>query len=67
VAGVQAGSPAAEAGIQPGDVIVQVNRRPVRTIADLRQALAAQKAGEPTLLQIHRKDASLFVVVTGQG
>jgi serine protease Do len=63
VAGVQAGSPAAEAGIQPGDVIVQVNRRPVRTIADLRQALAAQPAGTPTLLQLHRKDASLFVAI----
>jgi serine protease Do len=67
VAGVKDGSPAADAGIQPGDVIVQVNRRPVRTIADLRQAMAAQKPGEPTLFQIHRKDASLFVAVTAQG
>jgi len=67
VAGVKDGSPAAEAGIQPGDVIVQVNRKPTRTVAELRQALAAQKAGEPTLFQIHRKDASLFVAVTANG
>jgi serine protease Do len=67
VAGVKDGSPAAEAGIQPGDVIVQVNRKPVRNIAELREALAAQKAGEPTLFQIHRKDASLFVAVTPRG
>jgi serine protease Do len=67
VAGVKDGSPAAEAGIQSGDVIVQVNRKPTRTVADLRQALAAQKAGEPTLFQIHRKDASLFVAVTANG
>ncbi len=67
VAGVKDGSPAAEAGLQPGDVIVQVNRKPVRTIAELRKALAAQKAGEPTLFQIHRKDASLFVAVTANG
>jgi serine protease Do len=67
VAGVKDGSPAAEAGIQPGDVIVQVNRKPTRTMAELRQALAAQKAGEPTLFQIHRKDASLFVAVTANG
>jgi len=64
VAGVKDGSPAAEAGIQPGDVIVQVNGKPVRTVAEFRQAFAAQKAGEPTLFQIHRKDASLFVAVT---
>jgi serine protease Do len=67
VAGVKDGSPADEAGIQPGDVIVQVNRKPVRNIAELRQALAAQKADEPTLFQIHRKDASLFVAVTAKG
>jgi serine protease Do len=67
VAGVKDGSPAAEAGIQPGDVIVQVNRKPTRTVAELRQALAAQKAGQPTLFQIHRKDASLFVAVTANG
>lgn len=67
VAGVKDGSPAADAGIQPGDVIVEVNRKPVSTVAELRQALAAQKAGEPTLFQIHRKDASLFVAVTANG
>ncbi|HYL80343.1 MAG TPA: PDZ domain-containing protein, partial [Candidatus Acidoferrum sp.] len=67
VAGVKDGSPAAEAGIQPGDVIVQANRQPVRSVGDLRKALAAQKPGEATLLQIHRKDASLFVAVTGRG
>jgi uncharacterized protein GlcG (DUF336 family) len=39
----------------------QVNRRPVISMAALRQALAAQKGGAPMLVQIHRKDASLFV------
>ncbi len=63
MASVEDGGPAAEAGIQPGDVIVQVNRKPVRTVAELRQALAAQKADEPTLFQLHRKDASLFVAI----
>ena len=67
VAGVKDGSPAAEAGIQPGDVIVKVNRKPVKTVADLRQALAGEKPGEPTLFQLHRKDASLFVAVTAKG
>ncbi len=67
VAGVQDGSPAADAGIQPGDVIVMANQKPLHRTADLQQVLAAQKPGEPTLLQIHRKDASLFVAVTAQG
>ncbi|HSB80941.1 MAG TPA: DegQ family serine endoprotease [Candidatus Methylomirabilis sp.] len=67
VAGVQDGSPAADAGIQPGDVIVAANQKPVRTVADLQQALRAKKSGEPSLLQIHRKDASVFVAVTAEG
>lgn len=67
VADVRDGSPAAEAGIQPGDVIVEANRRPVKTVADLRSALDAQKPGEPTLLRLHRKDASLFVALTKEG
>jgi len=63
VTGVQPGSPADVAGIQPGDVIVQVDRRPVNTLADLRQILAEQKTGKPTLFLIHRQDASLFVAI----
>jgi serine protease Do len=64
VAGVKDGSPAAEAGIQPGDVIVQVNRKSVQSVAELQQALAANKPGQPVLFQIHRKDASLFVAIS---
>jgi serine protease Do len=67
VARVHEGSPSAEAGLQPGDVIVEANGQPVKTVADLRRALAAQKPGEPTLLRLHRKDASLFVALTKEG
>jgi len=63
VAEVADGSPAADAGIQPGDVIVEANRQPVHSVAALQKAIADQKAGEPTLLRIHRKDASLFVAI----
>ncbi len=67
VTAVQPGGPAAEAGIRQGDVIVLANRKPVRTVNDLRQAMNAGKGGEPTLLQIQRKDASLFVAVPARG
>jgi serine protease Do len=63
VAEVADGSPAADAGIQPGDVIVEVNRQPVHSVASLQKAIADQKVGEPTLLRVHRKDASLFVAI----
>jgi len=64
VARVQDGSPAADAGIQPGDVIVQANRQPVKGVADLRRAIDRQKPGEAILFLVHRHDASLFVAVT---
>jgi serine protease Do len=64
VARVQDGSPAADAGIQPGDVIVQANRQPVKGVADLRRAINERKPGEAILFLIHRHDASLFVAVT---
>jgi len=52
----------AESGIQPGDVIQEVNRRPVRTVAELQAAL---KVGgtRPALLLVNRGGDSLFLPV----
>jgi len=44
-------SPAAQQGLQPGDVIEDINRQPVRSVADFNR-LAAQ-AKEQTLLRIN--------------
>ncbi len=67
VAGVMSGGLAAEAGIRPGDVIVQVNRKAVHTTEEFRQAIENQQAGEPALFMIRRKDANLFVAVDVAG
>jgi Do/DeqQ family serine protease len=61
---------AADAGIQPGDVILEVNRQPVQSVDDLRAAV--RKASErPTLLLVRRSDGGgegrdLFVTVRPQ-
>jgi Do/DeqQ family serine protease len=53
---------AADAGIEAGDVIVEVNRQPVQTIEELRAAV--QKSGDrPTLLLVSRDGKDLFVTV----
>jgi len=51
---VAPGSPGAEAGIKPGDAIVEVNRRPVADAAAFRQIAAALKPGESIPLYLQR-------------
>jgi Do/DeqQ family serine protease len=53
---------AADAGIRPGDVIVEANRRPVTSVDDLRAAVR-QSADRPSLLLINRRGAEVFVPV----
>jgi Do/DeqQ family serine protease len=55
--------PAAQAGIQAGDVIVQVNRQPVRTTDDVRRALGKPEGGPPPLFLISRGGHTLYVAV----
>jgi serine protease Do len=50
------GSPAAEAGIQPGDTIVSVAGRPVARIAEVRHALAPLYAGDNVDIVVERRD-----------
>lgn len=49
IASVQAGSAAAGAGVQVGDVLTQVDTRTVRSAADVRAALAAAESGSVRL------------------
>ena len=53
---------AADAGIQAGDVIQEVNRQPVKSVNDLKAALK-QSSGRPTLLLIQRQGSDIFVTV----
>jgi serine protease Do len=65
VVDVQSGGRAADAGIQPGDVIVGVDQMPVKTARQANQAIAeAGKSGKKSvLLLIDRGDAQIFVAV----
>jgi serine protease Do len=59
---VDPSGPAADAGIQRGDVIEQVAQQPVRSVADLRAAI--ERTGErPLLLLLNHRGATVFVTV----
>ena len=53
---------AADAGIQAGDVIEEVNRQPVQSVEDLRAALR-RSTDRPVLLLVNREGSSRFVTV----
>ncbi|HXH84578.1 MAG TPA: DegQ family serine endoprotease [Candidatus Tectomicrobia bacterium] len=61
---VRDGSPADEAGLRPGDVIKEVNRKPVTSPEDLRKAVEEHGKGKPVLLLVERRGATIFVTVT---
>ena len=58
---VAANGRAASAGLRPGDVIEQVDRKPVTSGEELKAAL--NNGPRPALLQVHRGSATLFVAV----
>jgi len=60
---VQPGSPADNAGLQPGDVIVGVNRHPVQNAADVRQALTSVPKGQDALVLVWSNGGSTFRVL----
>src|SRR5882762_3140257 len=60
---VQPGSSAEDAGLQPGDVILEVNRHKVQTAADVQQDLGKVPAGQNALLLIWSNGGNSFRVL----
>ncbi len=58
VAAVEPASPAADTGIQPGDVILQVNQVPVSSVEAVKSQTAKAAADKPLLLLVRRADGS---------
>ena len=56
-------SPAAQAGLQTGDVIVQVNHRAVNSVAEFNQAVRAGASKDSTLLLVRSGQGTRFIVV----
>jgi serine protease Do len=63
VANVRPGSPAEDAGLQPGDVVVEVNRKPVASAEQLANAVHAAPAGKDILLLVWSKGNDSYRVL----
>jgi serine protease Do len=60
---VEDGGRAQTAGLVPGDVIVEVDKKPVATVEALQKALQTHRAGTPVLMLVHREGQSLYLTV----
>jgi serine protease Do len=68
VARIEDGSPAAEAGVQRGDVIREINRQRVRTLADYERLTKDTKEGDRLTVLLQRGPMSLYVAFSvGKG
>ena len=63
VSGVEPASPAAQAGLHPGDVVKEVNRQSIQDLNDYNQALEKVKKSESVLLLIKRGGGTLYVLL----
>jgi serine protease Do len=63
IANVRPGSPADDAGLQPGDVVLEVNRKPVVSAEQFASAVHATPAGKDVLLLVWSKGNASFRVV----
>lgn len=62
---VASDKPAADSGIQRGDIIVSINQQPVASVGDaMKELKSVEKAGRKSvLLQVERGDSEMFVGV----
>jgi serine protease Do len=64
VADVERGSVAANAGVQPNDVIVEVNRDPVTNLSQVTRALQNATTGRPVFLLVWRDGQQYFITMS---
>ncbi|MGH9820269.1 MAG: PDZ domain-containing protein, partial [Pyrinomonadaceae bacterium] len=57
---VQPGSPSEQVGIEPADVIREVNQKPVNNVKDFERAVRQGRRGDRILLLVQRGDNAVF-------
>jgi serine protease Do len=65
VADIEDDSAAAEAGLKVGDVIQEVNRKPIHSMSDFQTAMAA-RGSKPILLLVNHEGKTMFIAVNQQ-
>ncbi|MDP3427912.1 MAG: PDZ domain-containing protein, partial [Humidesulfovibrio sp.] len=61
---IKPGSAAAQVDIQPGDVIIEANRRQVNTVEQLRSVIVGSKQSGMVMLLLKRQGRNVFRAIT---
>ena len=60
---VQPGGVAHQAGLRRGDLVLEIDRRPIRSMADYNAAMGRKKAGDAMLILARRGRQTFFVAL----
>jgi len=66
VTDVESGSAADEAGIRRGDVIVEIDRKPIRSVDEYKKSVTAIRKGKGVLFLVRRGESTLFLALKPQ-
>jgi serine protease Do len=66
VTAVEPGSAAEESGIRRGDVILEIDRKPVRSLEEYRKLVAGIRKGRGVLFLVRRGESTLFLALKPQ-
>ncbi len=65
VTDVQPGSPAQEGDIKSGDIIKEIDRKPIKNIEDFKEAMKKVNIKEGVVLLIQRENTTFYTVLRG--
>ncbi len=63
VTAVDPGSPADDGGLQRGDIILEVNRKPIHNLSDYKKAISSGRKDAGTLFLVRRGESTMFLAL----
>ena len=64
VTDVERNSPAANGGVIPGDVVLEVNRQKVQNVSQITRELQKVQNGQPAFMLVVRDGNNVFITMT---